>query len=343
MEENLIKVLWIEDDPLVTGAYPEEAYEYGIHLVPFSCWDEAKEELNKNYDQWEAIVLDARCKIHKTDRDNAVRFLGYVLAELNGLTHEREKQIPWYVLSGGDEKEISDSITEHRLEWDADWPKSYYSKNKDREMLFKRIRVHCLIRPQEIQVKTVFFKDVFDALKQCGLDEDAENCLLNLLCPLVFNDLDNKDYNNRMYECRLMLEYFFRAMVGQGMVPESFHSVAKGKDTINSSWSSMLLAGEVLPPRANVTVLSPVFPKILANNVKTMIFATGSQLHTQPASYLSGMDVSEYIDELNGSVNLIKSFALQLCDMVLWYRHYIQNHTVEQNRRNWAYIDNNNV
>lgn len=343
MEENLIKVLWIEDDPIVTEAYPDEAYEFGINLVPFSCWDEAREELLRNYDQWEAIVLDARCKIHKTDRDNAVRFLGHVLAELNGLTHERERQIPWYVLSGGDEKEISDSITEHRLKWDADWHKSFYSKNKDREILFKRIRVHCKIRPQEIQVKTVYFKDVFDALKQCGLDEDAEICLTNLLCPLVFNDLDNKDYNNRMYECRLMLEYFFRAMIDQGMVPESFRTIVRGKDTINSSWCSMLLAGEVLPPRSNVSVIAGVFPKIIANNVKTIIFATGSQLHTQPATDLAGMDVTQYLEDTNGSVNLIKSFALQLCDLVLWYRKFIYDHTPEQNRRNWAYIENNNT
>lgn len=40
MEEKLIKVLWVENDPEVIGAFPGEAYEYGIHLVPFTNWDD---------------------------------------------------------------------------------------------------------------------------------------------------------------------------------------------------------------------------------------------------------------------------------------------------------------
>ena len=47
---DLIKVLWVEDDPDVTSTYPLEAENYDLELVPISCWDDAKVELeSKGY------------------------------------------------------------------------------------------------------------------------------------------------------------------------------------------------------------------------------------------------------------------------------------------------------
>ena len=45
MNENLIQVLWVEDDPQITLTYPLEAAKYGIQLVPYSCWEEAEKAL----------------------------------------------------------------------------------------------------------------------------------------------------------------------------------------------------------------------------------------------------------------------------------------------------------
>ena len=46
---DLIQVLWVEDDQKLTESLPMEAEdeEYGLQLVPFSCWDDAKEALIK--------------------------------------------------------------------------------------------------------------------------------------------------------------------------------------------------------------------------------------------------------------------------------------------------------
>ena len=45
-KENLIQVLWVEDDPQITRIYPMEAERYGIELVPFGCWEEAEKALD---------------------------------------------------------------------------------------------------------------------------------------------------------------------------------------------------------------------------------------------------------------------------------------------------------
>ena len=49
MNENLIQVLWVEDDPQITLTYPLEAAQYGIQLVPFSCWEDAEKAGQQSY------------------------------------------------------------------------------------------------------------------------------------------------------------------------------------------------------------------------------------------------------------------------------------------------------
>ena len=337
---DLIKVLWIEDDPEVINAYPDEAFDYGLQLVHFPCWDAAKVELIKSYDTWEAIILDARCKVHANDLDSAPRFLVNVLAELNGLTSKHDRIIPWYILSGGGDDEISPLISEQRLKWDSDWSKAFYGKATDRLALFERIKKHCVERPQVVQVKSILYKNVFEALNQCKLNPDAENCLTDLLCPLVFRDVDTKDYNNRMLRCRKFLEYLFRDMIEREILPETLREINErsGKDKVNLDWGQKMLAGYRVPEKAGARSLAAVVPKLMADNMGAMVNAIGSNEHGNTESTRDKMNMNQYREDVGETPFLLQSFALQLCDIVLWYRGYIQTHTKEQNWQNWEYL-----
>lgn len=44
---DLVQVLWVEDDPMVTESYPLKAESEGLELVPYSCWDDAKKHWKK--------------------------------------------------------------------------------------------------------------------------------------------------------------------------------------------------------------------------------------------------------------------------------------------------------
>ena len=125
---RIIKVLWVENDPEVIEAYPMEAYEYGIHLVPFTNWDEAEVALKKDFDQWSAIILDAKCCLHSDSADNAAVFLTNVSNSITQLC-SCKKFVPWFVLSGQAEDNIKDLIPESRKSWDGDWKKAFYDKN----------------------------------------------------------------------------------------------------------------------------------------------------------------------------------------------------------------------
>ena len=136
---DLIQVLWVEDDPNVTKTYPIKAETFGLQLVPFPCWDDAKDALERDFCRWSAIILDAKCKYHCDSNDSAIVFLREALKDISTKCKVKNRIIPWYILTGGDENEVSDCINDERLDWDSDWTekqhKKYYSKNVDNEEL----------------------------------------------------------------------------------------------------------------------------------------------------------------------------------------------------------------
>ena len=168
---DLIQVLWVEDDPVVIEQYPLKAENFGLQLVAFPCWDEAKAALENDFDRWSAIILDAKCKYHRDSEDNAVVFLREALKDIAIICEKRGRVIPWYILTGGDTTEVSDSINDERMKWDFDWNKKYYSKNVDNEMLYKRIKAHARKSPR-LQIQQMY-EDVFDAIEELDLNVDA--------------------------------------------------------------------------------------------------------------------------------------------------------------------------
>lgn len=43
---------------------------------------------------------------------------------------------------------------------------------------------------------------------------------------------------------------------------------------------------------------------------------------------------------VENSTFLLKSFTLQFCDLILWYRNYLREHPdKEENAKNWEIID----
>ena len=204
---DLIQVLWVEDDPVVTETFPLKAENFGLDLVPFPCWDDAKEALENDYDRWSAIILDAKCKHHKDSADSAVVFLREALKDISVLAVTKDRTIPWYVLTGGDTSEVSDSINDERLKWDKDWTdstnKKYYSKNTDTEMLYNRIQYHAQVSPR-LQIQKMY-RNVFEAIEECKIDDEAYNALEDLLVPIHFpGEIDASDYNDKFKKARVV-------------------------------------------------------------------------------------------------------------------------------------------
>ncbi len=336
---NLIQVLWVEDDQKVTTSYPYEAENEGLQLVAYPCWDEAKVALENDYDKWSAIILDAKCKFHHNSKDNPVIFLREALKDISVIAEKKHRVIPWFVLSGGAETEITDSINEERLKWDEDWTKSknktYYSKIEDRKDLFQRIRaINYKSHRLQIQEK---YRNVFEAITECNINTIGYNALEDLLIPIHFpNDIENEDYNDKYEKARKVLEYIFRSMSSNGILPEW------GKK-VNLRWSSCILGGQNATKSKDKDVYSfkskkRILPGALAVIVKTMVDIIPPFCHSEDDNedIVSKEDYMHYVDS---STYLLNSFTLQICDLILWYRNYLKEHNnKEENSKNWEKV-----
>lgn len=335
---DLIQVLWVEDDPKVTEAYPLKAESFDLELVPFPCWDDAKVALENEFDRWSAIILDAKCKYHKDSKDNAVVFLREALKDISVTCKEKGRVIPWYVLTGGDTSEVSDSINDERLKWDSDWTKGenkkYYSKNVDNESLYRRIRYHAQKSPR-IQIQEMY-RNVFDAVEKCSIDDEGYNALEDLLVPIHFPEqIEANDYNDKYVKARSVLEYIFRSMSVHGMLPDW------GKQ-VNLQWSSCLLSGmpatKIKDGKELVVIESKkqVLPPVLKRVMKEMVKIIPAFCHSDNKEE-NEIKKEEYLKDVDSSTFLLKSFTFQLCDLILWYRNYLQEHPdVELNALEWV-------
>jgi len=339
---DLKQVLWVEDDTSIIPQFIEDAENSGLELVPYCCWDDAKKALENDYDRWSAIILDAKCKHHRDSADSAVVFLREALKDISVLAVTKDRTIPWYVLTGGDTTEVSDSINDERLKWDKDWTdstnKKYYSKNTDTEMLYDRIKYHAQVSPR-LQIQKMY-RNVFEAIEDCKIDDEAYNALEDLLLPIHFPDeIDAKDYNDKFQKARDVLEYVFRSMSAYGILPDW------GKQ-VNLSASSHLLAGKDFTKKDGSVIVksnATILPKELSRIMRAMVNIIPPFCHSD-SGVEDNVSKKEYMNSVENSTFLLKSFALQFCDLILWYRNYLRGHSdKEENARNWEVLDENQL
>ena len=77
----------------------------------------------------------------------------------------------------------------------------------------------------------------------------------------------------------------------------------------------------------------------LSNVIRAMVNILPADVHAKSRD-ANLVNIPDYIKCVNGSTYLLKSFTLQLCDLILWYRNYLREHPdKEQNAKNWEIID----
>ena len=331
---DLIQVLWVEDDPNVTETLPLKAENFGLQLVPFPCWDDAKEALESDYDRWSAIILDGLCKHHKNSIDDAVEFLGEALKDISVLSQKRGRIIPWYVLTGGGPEDVSRSILDERMKWDKDWTtktnQKYYSKNSDTEELYRRI---CDIAQESKSTRLqimAMYQNVFEAIEHCKIENEASKILVDLLIPIHFpKDSISTNYNKHFNEARKCLEHIFKSMSSNGILPN-------WGSKVNINWSCCILAGQDCKKNNDTPIVKNKMTDWRKSPHSFLFWNLANILNAASHPFFE----NKYLQSVNNSTFLLKSIALQLCDAILWYHNYLSNHPdKEHNAKNWEVID----
>lgn len=344
---KLIQVLWVEDDQDAVERGQMDAYSFGLQLEAFPCWDDAKKVLDEEYDRWSAIILDAKCKYHADSSDNAVRFLGEALKDISILGEKKGRIIPWYVFTGGDEGEVSDSINDDRMKWDGDWTESkkkkYYSKNTDDEDLYRRIRYHAQKSPRLQTFEK--YHDVINHL--ISLDNYAGVYILDILEAMHFPS-KHPEFKPILYynPLRQILEYLFRAANKYCIVPDECFD---DKGDPNLSQCCHYLSGNDAT-YARVRYGSKekkdrVVPLHIELMMRMILDVGNINSHSTKLSEIELKELEQYLNKnVFNSCYLIYSLALNVCEITLWLKNYIDSHQdIEKNKNMCLPLNGNEI
>jgi len=332
------KVLLVDDNDALGASLQPQAERYSLDLQQRECWEDAKQVLsNKNsFLEWDAIILDANC-VDKKGNPPDLHFLTPALNDLNSLFVTHGTSIPWYVLTAGGKEEF-DFVMEdiRRISRDETWGNMLYFKHEPADdngkddviRLFENIQRAAPLRTRN-KIKHQY-SALFEVMKSCQFEPESEDIMISILSALHFPE-ENKGFDPVLYYNRLrqMVEYLFRAANKIGLLPDYF--IEGGK--VNLQGSSLYLDDKPFTPSKDSTILSirygeegeRVFHKNIASIVKNVLSVTSHHSHTIEIDKEDEKELLAYYLETR-SPNLLFGYALQLCEVIIWFGNYAKSH-----------------
>ena len=327
MEENIYKVLWIDDQPEIVQGYQLLAGLRNIQLIHYESWSDAKPTLEKDFNELTAIILDANCKWDTSEETPSQNFLGDVLSELLRLFGDRHREIPWYVLSAGTMSNF-DTITNvvisrERRAKEQDWGTTVYLKDnintsQENNQLFENI---CRVGQSKSNNLVLFrHRDTFKYLGTGALiSDEARKILLKALAVLYFPE-ENINYEFAGNPLRKVLEHLFRSANKQGLLPDEFFD-KNGNPVL---WDSMQYMSGFEPSNIKFRYGAEgeaIFPKRQNHLVLNILNFVNEDSHT-------GSDENTpYVIDAE-SKDLFFSFLFQLLHVIKYYGQFVETHPV---------------
>ena len=326
------KVLWVEDeDSFVRPLKVMSKKNYCLELEPYSNWQNAQEALEKDFDSYSAIILDAYCKPDPSSPER-VYFLHIALSKLEGVFGRKQKYIPWYVFSGQIMKEGMAGYLEaafySRKQFKEEWGEMLYDKTAKKgesnhhEAMFENIR-----RVASQASNNIVLYRHAEVFKYLGgeslIDGNARQRLLRMLGALYYPE-DNIKFEYAGNPLRKVLERLFRAANRKGLLSKGCFDDQNRLILLNAS---RYLGGETIKcyKGRDVTHKSrwgedgeTVFPKDIAMMVKNILNFSGADSHTEE-------DEEPYLIE-EGNKELFFGYVMQLCHVIKWFGEYIEEH-----------------
>ncbi|MBQ2508324.1 MAG: hypothetical protein II532_00960 [Bacteroidales bacterium] len=337
------RVLWVdeEDDQ---WSFVDTARRYNLIVHQYRTWAEAREALDMHFSAFSAIVLDGRGVIRNTEEPNP-DFLYQAVRELQNLFSVHEEFLPWYVLSSGTAPDFENTLRRvsmgSREEHTPFWGDLYYHKGDDLSKMCETMRRAAANRkPNKVGR---IYKDVFDVMKRY-FESQSVNTMLDILVALHYPE-DHRDFDPLLYytQLRRILEHLFRAANKLGILPDE---VLGNNDKVNLSNSSLFLSGrEVNIGDGRIVRYGRIgesfFPQVQAQIVKSILVVANKNSHT---TELNRQEVSVMRDYYNSihSNNLLFGYALQLCDVIVWFGHAVERGGVKPNHSSQTHYSNNN-
>lgn len=316
-------ILWIDDEHDDEDLLPFilQAEQQDIILEGYGSFKEGFNALEADINHYDVILLDALFfEDEKSETPNPAG-LGSAIKKINELIPR--KAFPYFVLSG--QTHFTDE-TNPILE--AFQLRCYNKKNpEDVKELLQNIKAEADTQI-ELQIKHEN-QSLFEVLKE--YPDSARNTFISIF--KGFKGFDNQ-FEDQLYftQLRMILEVLFRRANAIGLLHDKCVQI-KGSQ-VNLTESCLFLSGhDTKHLKVNCSVTH--FPKVIANNVKNIIYTTGAASHTSIVDVTQNIHIQAYRKNIN-TPYLLYSLALQLMDVLIWFERYSKaNSDIATNQSYW--------
>lgn len=297
MENSVrLNVLWVDDMP--TEEFMNEAYDYGLDITSVKSVNGGIATLKDKTKVWDAIILDANCKI--TDNVQEQPSLMALKKAVEELVHIRA-DVPWFVYTGGDYEGVEHLIYMIK-ERDYD-DRPFYEKPQQRYNLYDNIK------------KAVSHNELFKLRKKYPREFEAAEIidgatqLLQEGLTYNYNEewRDVQDYFN---PARKICERIFDKLKDQKKLPPI------GK---LNTMSKLLSKGKIDDDNCYYELKKEVMPAPLAHSLRFFLDITQDGSHDKGDLDLG---VDSYIRKSH-NINLFNSILFLTMDLLLWYKNFI--------------------
>lgn len=291
----MLKVLWVDDIP--QQMFINHAYKDGIDIENVICVNDGIRELQNKDKVWDAIILDANCKITGEQQEQpSLDALKKALYELVNIRPD----VPWFVYTAGDYDGL-DKV-EFMIKDRPYDDKPFYAKPSEYKELIEII-------------KNVATKRELFALKRKYQREFEAASLIDgatqeLIKGLTYNYDDSwGDVQDYFTPARKIIERIIKKLNKQGLLPpiKQLNSMSKflNEKKYEDDDCSFILNKEIMP-------------KPLCHSLKYFLDITQDGSHDCDDLKLC---VDSYIRNTHNT-NLYNSILFIAMDLLLWYKDF---------------------
>lgn len=334
----IFKVLWVDDQIQLNeggqfygffAPMQRIAEDYNIELVPFDNWEEAETSLKQNFDDYSAIILDAYCKIRKSDTEQ-VEFINAILPSLLNIFGEKRRELPWYIFSAGTMERFDDVIkgaNYQHVKNKENWGNMLYRKSaaENTEESPKKLFENIARVSKDLAMNVVLYhhQDTFKYLGEDKLiDARARRLMLRMLSALYYPE-ENIKFEYQGNPLRKVLECLFWSAHKNGLLPDEV--IDKKTNCIIAQLASLFMAGTTL----DLTKIGGIGTvrwgnqgdSIFTDEIKRIV--NDIREFTNADSHTSDEDKKNWsIDE--DCKDIFFSYVLKMCHVIRWYGKFVE-------------------
>ena len=306
------KVLWIDDNPKDQDGFEDFAYVNGIELIHFKTSREGREELERNVEKYDAVILDGLVFDESTEEVPAVTGMQNSIHKLKEL--KTRKAIPYFVFTGhlGDDKYgvVREMLANETI----------FYKAKDNQKLIDAIKEAA--NQQELTQLKHKYPNAFALCEDDYLGAKQFDRVLQLVKDIETPE-NIANTQGAIVEMRKVLEAIFSKLNTIGLIPDE---IQNNPGAINGA--SSFLAGNNKDYQYNEELIHPV----IAEKTHHLLKLTQDAAHNEGHS----LRADSYLTASSNSY-LYLSLCFSLLEVLDYIKGYIDANAIKEvNQSKWS-------